>query len=103
MRPLTAGPRRNWRAVGTSRRMPQKRADAVGSFRRKNVLELASLLLDLGLIFYVQSFDEQPFGQSVTADHVLCALAAALGKFQRDVPVACAGCTIGMHQFMAAV
>ena len=56
--------------------MPQKSADLVGSFGRKNVLELASLLLDFRFAVHGQAIGKQPLCQAVPADNAAGALAA---------------------------
>jgi hypothetical protein len=53
-------------------------ADAVGHFRRENVLELAGLLRDDFGVFDMQCVGEQAFGETVAADDVLRAPAATL-------------------------
>src|ERR1041385_5912086 len=58
-----ARPRRNRRPVRAAARMSQKCADLIGRFRRQDVLELASLLLDLGLAVHGQAISKEPLGQ----------------------------------------
>src|SRR3954469_16727327 len=64
----------------TRPRMPQEGADPVRSLGRKNVLELARLLLDLGLILHVQRLREQPFGEAMAPDHVRGTLPPFFGE-----------------------
>ncbi len=58
--------------------MSKEGADAIRSFGRKNVFELARLLGDFLFIFHLKSLCEQPFGQPVTANDVLGTAAAFL-------------------------
>jgi len=67
--------------------MSEESADLISNFRRENMFEFAGLLLDLFLIFNMQSLDEEPLGEAVSADDVLCALASALGKVQAEFAV----------------
>src|SRR5512136_1109354 len=86
-RRLAAGSRGNSAAVGTGARMPQEGADAVGGVRREDVLELAGLLLDLGLVLHVQGLGEEALRQAVAADDVGGALPAARGELDDQVAV----------------
>ncbi len=52
------------------------------------MLELASLLLDFRFAFECQAVGEQPFRESMAADYVGGALAAALGQFDDHAAVA---------------
>ena len=61
--------------------MPQERADLVGGFRRKNMLELAGLLLNLGLAVQRQAISKKPLGETMAANHVRCALPASWREF----------------------
>src|ERR1051326_8776692 len=50
-----AWPRRNGCAMGAASRMPKKGADLIRRLRGQDVLELASLLLDLSLAVHGQA------------------------------------------------
>src|SRR5437870_13479681 len=56
-------------------RMTQKRADLIRGFGRKDVFELARLLLDLGLAILSQAVGKQPLRLPVSANDVGGALA----------------------------
>lgn len=60
--PTAARPRRNRRPVRTRPWMPKERADLVRSLWRKDVLELASLLLNFGLAIHGQTVGKEPLG-----------------------------------------
>src|SRR5579863_1814173 len=68
---------RNQCAVRAGARVAQKRANLVGGFGGEDVLELAGLLLDLGLAVHGKAVGEQAFRQSVATDDVGGALTAA--------------------------
>ena len=70
----------NRRSMRTSPRMPQKRADLVRSFRRENVLKLASLLLDFGFAVHRQTIGKQPLRQAVPPNDICRLLAPPLGE-----------------------
>src|SRR5581483_12013981 len=72
--------RRNRAAVRAGLGMSQERADARRRLGRQDVLELARLLLDLGLALDVQRLGKQALGEPVTADHVGCPLTPARGE-----------------------
>ena len=61
--------------------MPKERADFVSSFRRKNMLELAGLLLDLGLTVQRQAIGKKSLGQPMSANHIRRALSASWREF----------------------
>ena len=84
--------RRNGRAVRAGARMAEEGADLVGGFGRKDVLELAGLLLDFGLAVHGQAVGEQALGQAMAADDVGGALAAAGGEFDDQAAVADRDC-----------
>ena len=83
--------RRNRRAVRARSRVAEECADLVRRFRGKNVLELAGLLLNLGLAVHGQTVSEQPLSQPVPADDAARALAAARSEFdnQRSIANGC--------------
>ena len=49
-------------------RVSEECADFVRSLRRKNMLELAGLLLDFGLAVHSQTVSEEPLRQPVPSD-----------------------------------
>src|SRR5260370_33204032 len=63
-------------AMRTCARMSEKRADAVCSFGREDVLKPAGLFCHFFLVVHMESLCEQPLSKAVTADHVLSALAS---------------------------
>src|SRR5208283_1233667 len=60
--------RRNRRPMRAGPRMPQKSTNLVRSFRRKNVLKLASLLLDFRFAVHGQAVGKQPLRQQMAAN-----------------------------------
>ena len=74
---LAAWSRRNRGAVGAGSGMAEERADFVGGFRRKDVLELAGLLFDFGFAVHGQAVSEEALGQAVAADDAAGAVASA--------------------------
>jgi len=60
--------------------MPKERTYFVGGFRRKDVFELACLLLDLGLAIQRKAVSEKTFRQAVTANDVRGPLSSARGE-----------------------
>src|SRR5580658_4026153 len=54
--------RRNRRTMRASPRMSKECTDFVSRFRRKNVLELAGLLLDLGFAVHGKAVGEEALG-----------------------------------------
>src|ERR1700690_1043884 len=78
---------RNERAVRASARVAQECAYLVGGFGRKNVLELARLLLDFGLAVHGEAVGKEAFSQAVAADNIGGALTARLGEFGDYVAV----------------
>lgn len=56
--------------------MIEKGTDAVGDFRREDVLELAGLLGDDVGVVDVERVGEETLGEAMAADYVLCAAAA---------------------------
>ena len=103
MRLRTALPGGNGGAVRAGLRVSQERTDAIRSFGREDVLELARLLLNFSLVINPQRFHKKSLRQPVPANYVLRALAAAVGEIQGNVPVRSAGCAIGMHQLVTTV
>src|SRR5580704_15492077 len=69
-----AGPRRNRRPVRASSRMPKKRADFIRRLGRKNVLELAGLLLDFRLAVHGQAIGKETLRQPMPPDDAARAL-----------------------------
>jgi len=61
--------------------MAKKRTDLIRRFRRENVLELASLLLDLGLAIHGQAIGEKALCQPMPANDAACAIASARSQF----------------------
>jgi len=61
--------------------MAQKGADLVRSFGRKDVLELAGLLLDFSFAVHGETVSEETLGQAMPADDTAGALASARGEF----------------------
>src|SRR6266849_1212427 len=84
----TARPRRYWRPMRARSRMPQKSANLLCRFRRKNVLELASLLLDLRLALERQTVGKQPLGQAMPPNNVSSSLASPRSQFHNHASVA---------------
>src|SRR5260221_14314619 len=78
----------NGAAVWAGARMSQEGADALRGFRRKDVLKLARLLRDFFLVVNMKSLGEEPFRQTVAADHVFRALAALLSEDDHVVAMA---------------
>src|SRR5207245_6210348 len=68
-------------------RMTQKRADLIRGFGRKDVFELARLLLDLRLAIQSQAVGKQPLRKPVPADDVGRALAPARRKLDNHAAV----------------
>ena len=66
--------------------MSEKRADLVGRFRRKNVLELACLLLNLAFTVHGETVGEQAFRESMAPNNATRPLAAARREFDNHVP-----------------
>ena len=66
--------------------MPEEGADFVGRFRRKNVLELAGLLLDLRFAVHRQAVGEEPLGQPMPSNNAAGPLAAAGREFDDQLP-----------------
>ena len=62
-------------------RVPEERADLIRGFGREDVFELAGLLFDLCLALQRQTVGEKPLRQTMTANNVGSALAAAFGQF----------------------
>src|ERR1700677_2379772 len=58
---IAARPRRNRRTMWAGPRMSEECADLVGRFRRKDVLELAGLLLDLRFAVHGQTVGKKAF------------------------------------------
>jgi hypothetical protein len=67
--------------------MTEERADLLGGLRRKNVLELASLLFDLTLVLHPKALGKEAFGESMTTDDVSRALASARSEFHDHAAV----------------
>ena len=67
--------------------MSQERANLVRRFRRKDVLELTSLLFDLRFALQRQAVGEEPFSQPVAADDVGSPLPPARGQFHNHAAV----------------
>ena len=67
--------------------MVEEGADAVGDFGRENVLELAGLLGDNVGVVYVERIGEETLREAVTADDILRAATATLGKGDDGVAV----------------
>ena len=63
-------------------------ADLVSRFGRKDVLELAGLLLDLGFAVHGQAIGKQSLRQAVTADDAAGAFAAARREFHDQRAIA---------------
>jgi len=74
--------------VRTGSRMPEERADLVGRFRRKNVLELACLLLDLAFAVHGETVGEQAFRQAMAPNNARGPLASARREFDNDAAIA---------------
>jgi hypothetical protein len=68
--------------------MSEESTDFLGRFGGKDVLELAGLLLDLGLTVEGQAVGKQSLRQTMTADNIGCLLAAAVSKFNNHAAVA---------------
>ncbi len=68
-------------------RMTQKRADLIRGFGRKDVFELARLLLDLRLAIQSQAVGKQPLRKPVPADDVGRALAPARCKLDNHAAI----------------
>src|SRR5208337_3004947 len=83
-----ARPRRNRRPVRAGSRMPKECTNLVRRFRRKNVLELASLLLDLRLAIHGQAVSKQALRQPVTPDDASRSFAAPRREFHNQCPIA---------------
>src|SRR5271155_5069895 len=86
-----AQPRRNRRTVRASARVPEEGADLVGSFQRKDVLELAGLLLDLRFAVHCQTVSKQALSQAVPADDAARPFAAAGREFHNQSAIADGG------------
>ena len=69
-------------------RVPEEGADLVSRFGRKDVLELAGLLLDLGFAVHGQAVGKQSLSQAVTADDAAGAFAAARSEFHDQSAIA---------------
>src|SRR5277367_5846208 len=67
--------------------MSEEGADFVGSFGRKDVLELASLLLDFAFTVHGEAVGEQTFGQAMAANDADGAFATAGGEFDDKAAV----------------
>ena len=74
--------------MGARKRMIEKGADLVRRFRRENVLELASLLLDLGLAVHGKRVREQPLRQPMAPNNIRSALMSARSKLHNQRSVA---------------
>jgi len=61
--------------------MAEEGADLVGCLGGEDVLELAGLLLDLGLAVHGETVGEETLGEAVTADDAAGALASAWRQF----------------------
>src|SRR5437867_3870096 len=61
--------------------MAEEGADLVGCLGGEDVLELAGLLLDLGLAVHGEAVGEEALGEAVTADDAAGALASAWSQF----------------------
>lgn len=72
----------------TGSRMPEERADLVGRFRRKNVLELACLLLDLAFAIHGETVGEQAFRQTMAPNNAGGTLAAERSEFDNHAAIA---------------
>src|ERR1700722_13673892 len=70
-------PGRNWRSVRTGSGVSEERANLVRRFRRKNVFELASLLLDLRFTVKGKAVGKKPPREPVPPDNAASALAPA--------------------------
>ena len=66
----------------------QECANLICSFRRKDVLELARLLLDLRLAIHRQAVGEQALGQSMPANYVSRSLTSLGSEFDNHAAVA---------------
>jgi hypothetical protein len=61
--------------------MAQEGADFVGCLGGQDVLELAGLLLDLGLAVHGETVGEKALGEAVTTNDAAGALASARSQF----------------------
>src|SRR5580692_2108463 len=87
-RPAAARTGWNRCAVRAGAGVAQECADFIGGFGRKNVLELAGLLLDFGFAVHGEAVGEQALSQTVTANDVGGALTAAGREFNDHAAVA---------------
>lgn len=68
--------------------MAEKRADLVGSFGRKDVLELARLLFDFGFTIHGETVGEQSLRQAMPPDDAARAIVPAWGEFDDQGAIA---------------
>src|SRR5215831_10285138 len=101
-RSFAAWSRRNRRPVRAGSRMTQKRADFIGRSGRENVLELASLLFDFGLVVHGKAIREQALGQTMAADDTACFVASALGQRNHRTSIAIEN-SLRPHRIMARI
>ena len=72
----------------TSKRVVEEGADLVGGFGRKDVLELAGLLLDFAFAVHGERISKQALGQAMAADDVGRALVSTGSEFDDGGTVA---------------
>src|SRR6266852_5973801 len=67
----SAAARARWnrRAMRARTRMPKESTYLIGSFRRENMLELASLLFNFRLTVHSQAVGKQTLGQAMPPDN----------------------------------
>jgi len=68
--------------------MTQETADLVSRFGRQNVLEFASLLLDLTLAVHGEAVGERALGQAMAPDDAASALATSRSEFHDQGSIA---------------
>src|ERR1700752_171924 len=72
-----AGPRRNRRTMRASAGVSEEGANLVSRFRGEDVLELASLLLDLGFAIHGEAVGKEALGQAMATNDTASAFASA--------------------------
>src|SRR5262245_60346122 len=80
-RARAAGPARDHLPVRARGRVAEEGADRVGDRGREDVLEIARLLFDLGLV-HLEGLGEEGLGEAVPPDQVLGALVAGRGELR---------------------